>query len=86
MGVGVAVEVEVGAKVGEGVPMGGCALGDGAGVGVSVSGAGVPKGGCALSVGAGLGVGPTLTWREGAAVAGGGVASPGDCANEVEGW
>ena len=72
IGVGVAVEVEVGDRVG-----------DGAGVGVAVSGAGV-------SVGAGLGVDARSDsapdWREGAAVAGGGVAWPGDCANEVEGW
>jgi len=50
-------------------------VGDGAGVGVSVSGAGVS-----------VGAGPTLVWGEGAAVADGGVAWPGDCANEVEGW
>ena len=86
MGVGVAVEVGVGAKVGEGV-------GDGTGVGVSVSGAGVSVGaspGVSASprwlAPAGRETGSTPAWGEGAAVAGGGVAWPGDCANEVEGW
>ncbi len=80
-GTGVAVAVEVGVKVGEGVgdgasvPKGGCALG------VSVGDAGVPKEGCALNVMASS----TLARGEVTAVAGGGVAVPGDCANEVGG-
>jgi hypothetical protein len=78
-GVGVAVDVGVGVAV----PVGGCALGDGVGVGVSVSGAGVNV---VVSFGVDARPGSTPAGKEGAAVASSGVASPGDCASEVEGW